>query len=84
MEKVKFQLRWPYFMVAFALGILYVYASSPPKTMVLQYPTPFNAGKIVYTDSANNCFVFDAIALDQCPEGKKVKAQPIIVTSNNR
>ena len=77
---MKFSIQWPYFIGAFAIGLLYVYMSSPPNKHVLKYPTPYNAGKIVYHDSADTCFVFDAVKLDTCPSDKSlIKDQPLIL-----
>jgi len=78
MEK-GFQIHWPSFIIAFAVGLLYVYVSAPPKKVVLKYPNPYNAGKIVYHDNADNCFVFDA-KKTQCPKDRgMLKKQPILL-----
>lgn len=76
MEPRKFCLNIPVFLLAFAVGILYVYLKQPPYTVIKTYPTPDNAGKIVYTDSANNCFIY-TYEKTECT--KDVKTAPPVV-----
>lgn len=79
-EENRIRLNWPVFIISFAIGFLYVYLSSPPKKMVLKYPNPYNAGKIVYHDKSDTCFVFDAVSVDCPKDDSKVKPQPIITS----
>lgn len=76
--KDTFQLHWPAFIVAFAVGMLYVYVTTPAPRIVFKHPTPFNAGKITYRDDAETCFQYVATQVE-CPKDKsKVVAQPLI------
>jgi len=66
------------FIVAFSLGMIYVYLKTPQPKLVVKFPTPYNAGSVVYKDGADTCFVFKA---DQvaCPkDSNKIKQQPIV------
>lgn len=63
------------FILAFCVGMVYVYLKTPPLKVVVKYPTPFNAGKTVYKDSADTCFVFNASRV-QCT--KNAKKQPVV------
>ena len=58
------------FVIAFCVGILYVYTVQPEPTVVVKFPTPYNAGQQVYTDKAGTCYTYQA---DQvaCPADKK-------------
>lgn len=56
----KFALHMPAFIVALAIGLLYVYMATPHRRVVIRQPTPENAGKITYEDEHSNCFVLDA------------------------
>ena len=56
-----------FFLIGFAIGILYVYASNPEKNIIIKHPTPQNAGKIVYKDKVNNCYKYMAEEV-KCPE----------------
>lgn len=55
-----------YFFIAFFIGMLAVYISVPTPEVILRYPTPFNAGKLVYKDDADMCYVYDSKEVD-CP-----------------
>jgi hypothetical protein len=55
-----FRFNFVAFLLAFALGLFYVYIQTPPAKVIIQHPTPYNAGKIVYRDAANACFAFNA------------------------
>ena len=57
MKTFKFHI--PAFVIAFALGILYVYVATPHRQVVVKQPTPQNAGKVVYNDEHENCYVLD-------------------------
>lgn len=77
-EQRYFQFNILAFIVAFVIGMIYVYINVPPIKVIVTYPTPYNAGTVVYKDSADTCFVFDAEQVD-CPEDTtKIKKQPII------
>lgn len=69
-----FRFNFTAFFLAFALGLFYVYVQAPRAKVIIQYPNPYNAGKIVYRDSANTCFIFNAHRA-QC--SKDAKPQPL-------
>ena len=47
------------FIIAFAIGIFYVYISTPKPHVVIKYPTPYNADKIVYKHyDTNTCYKY--------------------------
>lgn len=74
----EFRFSFLAFFVAFAIGMVYVYMNVPPIKEVVKYPTPYNAGTIVYKDSADTCYVFDAAKLECPTDVRKIKKQPII------
>ena len=47
------------FFIALCFGIFLVYVSTPP-TIVYKYPTPDNAGKLVYKDESDTCYQYKA------------------------
>lgn len=66
-----------YFFLALGIGLFIVYVFTPPPTIILKFPSPFNAGKIVYKDKSDACYVY-AAAATECPsDATKIKAQPI-------
>ncbi len=38
----------PVFIIALGIGLLVTYVTVPAPKLVIQFPTPFNAGKVVY------------------------------------
>lgn len=67
-----------YFFLAFAVGLLFCYISTPKPEVVLKFPSPYNAGKVTYTDKANSCYKYKAEKVE-CPANKAmIKDQPIL------
>jgi hypothetical protein len=65
------------FLISLAVGILFVYLSSPTPTVIMVYPTPDNVGRVEYKDKADNCFKFEATEV-KCPSDKsKIKTIPV-------
>jgi len=70
-------LSFKYFLVSLAVGLLFVYLSTPTPTIIYVYPTPDNVNDIEYKDEAGNCFKFNADEV-ACPTDKsKIKRIPI-------
>jgi uncharacterized membrane protein len=65
------------FLISIAVGLLFVYLSTPAPTIIYVYPTPDNVGTIEYKDKADNCFQFDATET-KCPTGLMSKAAKTI------
>lgn len=64
---MEFRYRLIIFLVCFSLGMLYVYMVTPHKRAIVKYPTPYNAGKIVYKDETDGtCYKYKAEQTD-CP-----------------
>lgn len=60
MEKSSFHLNWYAFLISFALGITYVYFTNPVPKAVFKYPNPYNAGKVVYQNEGDACYIYSA------------------------
>jgi hypothetical protein len=72
------RIRPLYFFAAFAAGLLVCYLMSPKPEVVVKFPSPFNAGKVVYKDKASNCYKYNADKV-ACPkDSSMVKPQPIM------
>ena len=63
------------FIIAFAIGILYVYISAPKPRIIIKYPTPFNADKIVYKNDNDVCYKYKVEEI-KCTD--KAISQPIL------
>lgn len=58
-----------YFIISFGIGIFLSYIFVPEPKIVIQYPTPENAGKITYMDDAGVCYKYKAVKVN-CPSDK--------------
>jgi hypothetical protein len=67
-----------WFFVSFAIGLLACYLMTPAPEVVVRFPSPYNAGKIVYNDHAHNCFVYNSTEVECPKDGHGVKPQPIV------
>jgi len=67
-----------YFFLAFAIGLVFVYFTSPPPEIIVKFPSPYNTGKIQYKDELTDaCYVYAADA-NTCPiDASLIKHQPI-------
>jgi hypothetical protein len=65
-----------YFFLSFAIGLFMVYLFQPAPTVVVKFPSPYNAGKITYSKD-DSCYKFKSTMVD-CPENKEIiKPQPV-------
>lgn len=67
------------FVVAFGIGLMVTYAIVPPAQIVIKFPTPYNAGKVVYkSENTKDCYVYEANEVP-CPvmDNSNVRLQPI-------
>jgi hypothetical protein len=71
------KIRPLYFFIAFAVGLLLCYVYNPSPEVIVKFPSPYNAGNIVYKDKADSCYKFDASKVS-CPvDTNLIKQQPI-------
>jgi len=57
-NKNVFRFNFLSFIIAFTIGILYVYISTPKPKIVIKYPTPYNSNKIVYRNDNDVCYKY--------------------------
>lgn len=66
-----------YFFISFAIGLLLCYVFNPKPDVVLKFPSPYNAGQVLYRDKAEGCYKYEASKVE-CPIDKSlIKPQPI-------
>lgn len=58
-------------LYGFLLGILILCVMKKKTKVLIQYPTPYNAGKIQYKDSLNRCFKYNSVRTI-CSKNNKV------------
>lgn len=77
------RLNFFYFILSFSIGLFFAYITNPQPEIVLKFPSPTNAGKVVYKDKAGQCYAYK-VEKKQCPhDGTNVKAQPILEDFKN-
>ena len=73
-----FKFKFMYFLGAFLVGLAFTYILAPPNEVVIKFPSPYNAGKVVYKsdDVKDACYHYDA-SMVECPVDKaRIKPQP--------
>lgn len=75
MEKKSFHFNILAFFISFIVGIFYVYISSPKPKIIIKYPTPYNADKIIYKSDSGDCYKFK---MEETNCNKNAIPQPII------
>lgn len=66
-----------YFLIALSVGLLYAYLNAPEPRIVVKYPTPHNAGKILYKDDAGVCYRYKVNEISCPKDASKIKKMPI-------
>lgn len=69
-------MNYKFFFYGFLLGILILCLTKKETKVFIQHPTPYNAGKIIYRDSLNNCYSLKSIRT-------KCSTNNIVVTPSN-
>lgn len=65
------------FFLSFAFGLFLCYITKPTPQLVVKFPSPYNAEKVLYKDGNDDCFKIKAEAVE-CPLDKTlIKPQPI-------
>ena len=67
----------PIFLISLAIGFLFVYAYGTETKTVYVYPTPENIHKILYKDSADNCFNYEAVEVKCTTDSKNIPVQNV-------
>lgn len=57
-ETKTFKLNILSFIVAFIIGLIYVYLDSPKERIIIKYPTPYNTNKNVYKGLNDDCYKY--------------------------
>lgn len=71
------RLSLPWLVAGFVVGLIATWLMAPQKRVVIEFPSPYNAGHVTYTGEDGKCFQYRADII-QCPDDDKdVKAQPL-------
>lgn len=73
-----------YFFISFAVGLLLCYIWNPKPQVIMKFPSPYNAGQIIYKDKSESCYKYDASKVS-CPADKSlIKDQPVHEDFSNK
>jgi hypothetical protein len=77
--KLLSRIRPFYMLLAFFLGLFYVHYHTPAPTVVLKFPSPYNAGMVMYRDRSDSCYKYRAqeVSCSQ-QDTTPVKPQPVV------
>lgn len=64
------------FVLAFGVGILIVYVTNPKAQIVIKFPTPMNAGKVIYRGD-DECYKYSVEEVDCDSYVSSMKKQPL-------
>lgn len=72
-------IKLEYFIISFAIGILYVYLVQPKKEIVYRFPNPNNINKLIYTDKNETCYKYKVVE-KKCEQldNSQIQSQPIV------
>lgn len=77
------RLNFFYFILSFSIGIFVCYITNPKPEIVMKFPSPTNAGNIIYKDKAEQCYAYKAEKY-VCPkDSSHTKPQPILEDFRN-
>lgn len=67
-------------VASFAIGILFTYLITPPPKVIVKFPSPYNAGKVLYRDKSDACYMFksDTVTCEPGPDNKSILPQPLL------
>lgn len=77
------RLNFFYFILSFSIGLFICYITNPQPELILKFPSPTNAGKVIYKDKAGECYAYKAEKVDCSNEKKDIKPQPILEDFRN-
>ena len=64
-------------LIGLVIGIIGILFVKPTQNVIYKYPTPENAGKIVYKDKNDVCYVYKAQQVDCDKNESKLKDFPL-------
>jgi len=60
-----------YFLLAFCIGLFFVYISDPPKKIIIRHPNPQNVKSTIYQNDDKSCYQYIAKEIN-CPLDKSL------------
>ena len=63
------------FALSLGFGLMVVYMTAPRPRRVIKFPSPINAGRVVYKDARKGCYVYDKKKVE-CDETALLQPAP--------
>jgi hypothetical protein len=63
--------------IGFVIGVIAIYFINPQKDVIHKYPTPENAGKVIYKDKNSVCYKYSAAVVDCDKNESRLKDFPL-------
>ena len=71
------KINWYAFIISLSIGLFICYISVPKPEVVIKFPTPENAGSVIYLDESDNCYKYNAKEVN-CPDDiKNIEDNPL-------
>ena len=64
------KINWNAFIISLSIGIFFCYITVQKPEIVIKYPTPENAGSVIYVDESDNCYKYSVKEVN-CPDDMK-------------
>lgn len=64
-------------LMGLVIGIVAILFIKPEKSVIFKYPTPDNAGKVIYKDKNGVCYKYSAKAVDCDKNESRIKDFPL-------
>tara|TARA_Y100000310_G_C20108717_1_gene546112 strand:- start:279 stop:518 length:240 start_codon:yes stop_codon:yes gene_type:complete len=68
--KLFYKINWHAFIISLSIGLFLCYITFPQPKIVVKFPTPENAGSVIYLDDSGNCYKYEAKEVN-CPKDMK-------------
>ncbi len=70
-------IKLSYLAIGIIIGIIGVYFIKPTQNIIYKYPTPENAGKIIYKDKNGICYKYSSKEVDCDKNVARLKNYPL-------
>lgn len=72
-----------YFILSFSFGLFICYVSQARPKVVIKFPSPVNAGNVIYKDKNGQCYKYKSEKVNCTTDTKSIKPQPILEDFRN-
>ncbi len=70
-------IKWQYLLFGFVIGLIGIYFIKPSEKIIYKYPTPENAGTVIYKDKNGVCYKYNVKEVDCDKNVARLKDYPL-------